>query len=205
MPPEPSEKKQNRGPGAGPENRRALVAAARVEFSARGLTVPLRAIAQRAGVGQGSLYRHFPTRTALAAAVFSENIDELEAEFLDAESPDAESPDAESPDATPGLREFFAVIAEQAFESGELSALLRSAADDVEVAMLGERMRTLAVVLLERERRAGRLLREVTPEEISTAVAMVAAVMTGIPAAQRGIVAQRACMLVLAGIVRPQR
>ena len=200
MPPEPSEKKQNRGPGAGPENRRALVAAARVEFSARGLTVPLRAIAQRAGVGQGSLYRHFPTRTALAAAVFSENIDELEAEFLE-----AESPDAESPDATPGLREFFAVIAEQAFESGELSALLRSAADDVEVAMLGERMRTLAVVLLERERRAGRLLREVTPEEISTAVAMVAAVMTGIPAAQRGIVAQRACMLVLAGIVRPQR
>lgn len=200
MPPEPSEKKQNRGPGAGPENRRALVAAARVEFSARGLTVPLRAIAQRAGVGQGSLYRHFPTRTALAAAVFSENIDELEAEFLE-----AESPDAESPDATPGLREFFAVIAEQAFESGELSPLLRSAADDVEVAMLGERMRTLAVVLLERERRAGRLLREVTPEEISTAVAMVAAVMTGIPAAQRGIVAQRACTLVLAGIVRPQR
>lgn len=195
MPSEPPEKKQNRGPGAGPENRRALVAAARVEFSARGLTVPLRAIAQRAGVGQGSLYRHFPSRTALAAAVFSENIDELEAEFLE----------AESPDAMPGLREFFAVIAEQAFESGELSALLRSAADDVEVAMLGERMRTLAVVLLERERRAGRLLREVTPEEISTAVAMVAAVMTGIPAAQRGIVAQRACALVLAGIVRPQR
>lgn len=200
MPSEPPEKKQNRGPGAGPENRRALVAAARVEFSARGLTVPLRAIAQRAGVGQGSLYRHFPTRTALAAAVFSENIDELEAKFLE-----AESPDAESPDATPGLREFFDVIAEQAFESGELSALLRSAADDVEVAMLGERMRTLAVVLLERERRAGRLLREVTAEEISTAVAMVAAVMTGIPAAQRGILAQRACTLVLAGIVRPGR
>lgn len=200
MPSEPLEKKQNRGPGAGPENRRALVAAARVEFSARGLTVPLRAIAQRAGVGQGSLYRHFPTRTALAAAVFSENIDELEAKFLE-----AESPDAESPDATPGLREFFDVIAEQAFESGELSALLRSAADDVEVAMLGERMRTLAVVLLERERRAGRLLREVTAEEISTAVAMVAAVMMGIPAAQRGILAQRACTLVLAGIVRPGR
>ncbi|MDN5686577.1 MAG: TetR/AcrR family transcriptional regulator [Brachybacterium sp.] len=200
MPSEPPEKKQNRGPGAGPENRRALVAAARVEFSARGLTVPLRAIAQRAGVGQGSLYRHFPTRTALAAAVFSENIDELEAKFLE-----AESPDAESPDATPGLREFFDVIAEQAFESGELSALLRSAADDVEVAMLGERMRTLAVVLLERERRAGRLLREVTAEEISTAVAMVAAVMMGIPAAQRGILAQRACTLVLAGIVRPGR
>lgn len=200
MPSQPPEKKQNRGPGAGPENRRALVAAARVEFSARGLTVPLRAVAQRAGVGQGSLYRHFPTRTTLAAAVFSENIDELEAEFLE-----TEPLEPESPDASPGLREFFAVIAEQAFESGELSALLRSAAHDVEVAMLGERMRTLAVVLLEREQRAGRLLREVTPAEISTAVAMVAGVMTGIPAEQRGVIAQRACSLVLAGIVRQER
>lgn len=205
MPSQPPEKKQNRGPGAGPENRRALVAAARVEFSARGLTVPLRSVAQRAGVGQGSLYRHFPTRTTLAAAVFSENIDELEAEFLETGPLEPESPDAGSLDASPGLREFFAVIAEQAFESGELSALLRSAADDVEVAKLGERMRTLAVVLLEREQKAGRLLREVTPAEISTAVAMVAGVMTGIPAEQRGVIAQRACSLVLAGIVRQER
>ena len=33
------------------------------------------AVAKRAGVGQGSLYRHFPDRTALAAAVFEENVE----------------------------------------------------------------------------------------------------------------------------------
>ncbi|HAN25892.1 MAG TPA: TetR/AcrR family transcriptional regulator, partial [Microbacterium ginsengisoli] len=59
----------NRGRAAGPANRAALLAAAREVFGEQGLSAPLSAVARRAGVGQGSLYRHFPTRTALAAAV----------------------------------------------------------------------------------------------------------------------------------------
>src|SRR4030095_13303143 len=58
----PRPAKPNRGPAAGPENRRALIAAAREVFSADGLQAPFSAVGQKAGVGQGSLYRHFPAR-----------------------------------------------------------------------------------------------------------------------------------------------
>lgn len=69
----------NRGPAAAESNRLALIAAGRRLFAARGYDVPLNAIAREAGVGQGVLYRHFPTRLSLALAVFAQNIDALAA------------------------------------------------------------------------------------------------------------------------------
>ncbi|MFU8840127.1 MAG: TetR/AcrR family transcriptional regulator [Nitriliruptoraceae bacterium] len=69
----------NRGPAAAAGNRAALLAAARQLFADQGYRVPLNAIARRAGVGQGSLYRHFPTRLDLALAIFEDNYAELEA------------------------------------------------------------------------------------------------------------------------------
>lgn len=69
----------NRGPAAAPGNRAALLASARRLFAERGYRVPLSAIARDAGVGQGSLYRHFPSRLDLALAIFEENFAELEA------------------------------------------------------------------------------------------------------------------------------
>jgi AcrR family transcriptional regulator len=53
-----------------------LVAAAREAFAEDGTSAPLEEIAQRAGVGIGTLYRHFPTRQALLEAVY---VDEVEA------------------------------------------------------------------------------------------------------------------------------
>ena len=72
-------RKANRGPSAGPENRAALIAAARVVFDEQGMNAPLSAVAKRAGVGQGSLYRHFPDRFSLALAVFDENMAQIDA------------------------------------------------------------------------------------------------------------------------------
>lgn len=69
----------NRGPAAASENRRAILDAARRLFTESGYHVPLSAIAKEAGVGQGVLYRHFPTRLDLAFAVFEENLAQLEA------------------------------------------------------------------------------------------------------------------------------
>ncbi len=54
------------------------MAAARRLFAERGFLVPLSAIARDAHVGQGVLYRHFPTRFDLAFAVFEDNFVELE-------------------------------------------------------------------------------------------------------------------------------
>ncbi|MEV7085443.1 helix-turn-helix domain-containing protein [Streptomyces sp. NPDC093085] len=68
----------NNGPKAAPRNRAALVAAAREIYAEQGMDAPLSAIARRAGVGQGVLYRHFPDRAAVAAAVLEENVREVE-------------------------------------------------------------------------------------------------------------------------------
>lgn len=67
----------NRGPAAAEDNRRALVASARRLFAVEGYNVPLSHVASHAGVGRASLYRHFPTRSDLAWAVFEENLVEL--------------------------------------------------------------------------------------------------------------------------------
>lgn len=70
--------KANRGPAAAAENRTAILRSARRLFAAQGFRVPLTAIARDAGVGQGVLYRHFPTRMDLALAVFDENLTRIE-------------------------------------------------------------------------------------------------------------------------------
>ncbi|MFD0527883.1 helix-turn-helix domain-containing protein [Kitasatospora arboriphila] len=51
-------------------NREALAAAAADVFAELGLDAPLDVIARRAGVGNATLYRHFPTREDLIGEVF---------------------------------------------------------------------------------------------------------------------------------------
>ncbi len=83
----------------GPRARRAdaqrnverLIAAARAAFAADGPNAPLDDIARAAGVGPGTLYRHFPTRLALFEAVYRDNVERLcaEGERLAATEPPA--------------------------------------------------------------------------------------------------------------------
>lgn len=53
----------------------ALLTAALEVFSSSGVDAPVREIAEKAGVGIGTLYRHFPQRADLVAAVFRREID----------------------------------------------------------------------------------------------------------------------------------
>jgi AcrR family transcriptional regulator len=55
-------------------NRAALLDAAREVFAEQGLEAPLEEIALRAGVGIGTLYRRFPTRTQLVAAALVDKV-----------------------------------------------------------------------------------------------------------------------------------
>jgi AcrR family transcriptional regulator len=57
-------------------NRARIIAAAREAIASAG-EVRLNAIARQAGVGQGTLYRHFPTRDDLLAEVYREDVGEL--------------------------------------------------------------------------------------------------------------------------------
>jgi AcrR family transcriptional regulator len=54
-----------------------IVATAKVLFAEHGADVPLDDIAKSAGVGAGTLYRHFPTREKLIEAVYRDEIEQL--------------------------------------------------------------------------------------------------------------------------------
>src|ERR1700716_4482802 len=58
-------------------NRERVLKAAKIVFSTGGWEGSLEAVAKRAGVGIGTLYRHFPTREALFEAVYRREVDEL--------------------------------------------------------------------------------------------------------------------------------
>jgi AcrR family transcriptional regulator len=60
-------------------NREKLVAVAQAAFAAADGPVALEAIAREAGVGIGTLYRHFPTREALVEAVYAAELDDVTA------------------------------------------------------------------------------------------------------------------------------
>lgn len=57
-------------------NVAAVVEAAKAVFGESGVDAPVREIAARAGVGVGTLYRHFPHRSDLVVAVFRQEIDD---------------------------------------------------------------------------------------------------------------------------------
>ena len=71
----------------------ALLEAAKTVFAKSGVDAPVREIADAAGVGLGTLYRHFPQRSELVAAVFRNEIDACAdaAPHLAAEHPPAEA------------------------------------------------------------------------------------------------------------------
>jgi AcrR family transcriptional regulator len=76
-------------------NFSSVLTAARSVFAAEGIDAPLEDIAKAAGVGKGTLYRHFATREHLLAAVLADRwatLGELAAE-LDAGLPAPPSPD----------------------------------------------------------------------------------------------------------------
>lgn len=148
--------RSNRGPAAADENRRALIAAAREILAERGLDAPYSAIASRAGVGQGTLYRHFPDKMTLAAAVFESNVDELE-----------ESASIEAL--------FDAIVAQTQVAAAFLSAAL-PANGSPELMHLRERVVALVENLLARDQAAGRVDSSVEPEDVQVIILMLSRV-----------------------------
>ncbi len=58
-------------------NRARVLQVAYEVFAEQGLAVPIDEIARRAGVGAGTVYRHFPTKEALFEAVFDERVRQI--------------------------------------------------------------------------------------------------------------------------------
>ena len=174
------ERKPNRGPSAGPGNRRALIAAAREVFATEGLQAPFSAVAKKAGVGQGSLYRHFPDRLSLAVAVFDENLDELDLAVAPA-------------DAT--LDDLLDAIIGQVVVSTAFIDLIWHNRHDERVTHLSDKLAGIVERVLVREQAAGRLGNHVESADVLLAITMLADVISRADAAERPDVARRAWSL----------
>ncbi|WP_258070718.1 TetR/AcrR family transcriptional regulator [Pseudoclavibacter sp. AY1F1] len=172
--------KANRGPSAGPENRRALIEAARVVFAEGGVDAPLSAVAKRAGVGQGSLYRHFPDRAALALAVFGEAIVELEDLSAAPES---------------DLSDLLDLIVQQMLVSVGLIQLTLTDAADAQGESVRGRMLSVLGVALRREWSAGRVGEDITAEDVLLLLSMLAGVLPRTPRDEREATARRSVEL----------
>jgi AcrR family transcriptional regulator len=172
-----AETRQNRGPAAAADNRRALIAAAREVYAEGGLAAPFSAVAKRAGVGQGSLYRHFPDRTALAVAVFEDNVRDLE-EYTAA------------PDRT--IEDLLDRVVDQAVVSTAFIQLVTADLTDPRVATLGERFHAVVERLVARDHAAGRIGAHVEIEDVTMATGMLATELARTDAAARPAASARA-------------
>jgi AcrR family transcriptional regulator len=169
--------RQNRGPAAAADNRRALIAAAREVYAEGGLSAPFSAVAKRAGVGQGSLYRHFPDRTSLAVAVFEDNVRDLEEYTSD-------------PERT--IDDLFDRLVDQAVVSTAFIELITADLTDARVAVLGARFQALVERLVTRDRAARRVGTHIETDDVTLAAGMLATELARADPAQRSVVARRA-------------
>ncbi|GAA2218030.1 TetR/AcrR family transcriptional regulator [Promicromonospora sukumoe] len=150
----------NLGPRAAAGNRAALLAAAREIFGSGGTDAPLSAVAKRAGVGQGSLYRHFPDRLDLVVAVFEEQV--VAVEEL------AATPDAD-------LADLLGLVTRNAVDSVGFVDLVRSRVPaDERIVALGERVAAALGTRLAGATGSGDVPAGTTSDDLLLAVAMMA-------------------------------
>jgi AcrR family transcriptional regulator len=144
-------------------NRERLLAAAKVVFSAGGSGASLEAVAREAGVGIGTLYRHFPTREALFEAVYRREVQQLAdlAEELKEEAPPTEA-------LRLWLRSTVQLVATK---KGMMTALAVVAEGSCELfATSFERLTAAAGTLLERAVAAGEVRSDIGPEDLVRAL-----------------------------------
>ena len=156
--------KASRGPRSDLlRNRERLLAAAREVFSEGGPDASLEAVARTAGLGIGTLYRHFPTREALFHAVYRREIDELVdlAEHL-----------AEDPQPVDALRRWLhANVGMIATKKGMLAALAPAPDSSRELyADSAERLIRSVGILMARAVAAGEIRDDISPEDLMRAL-----------------------------------
>jgi AcrR family transcriptional regulator len=139
-------------------NRERIVSTARGAFAAEGVQVSVEEIACRAGVGMGTLYRHFPAKEDLIDAVLEDSF----AEFITAAE---EALAAE--DAWAGFRGFFERVFELHVENRGLKDLIATRSHGrARVDAMRKRMRPLVSRLVERAQEQGALRADFTAEDM---------------------------------------
>jgi AcrR family transcriptional regulator len=144
-------------------NRERVLEAAKLVFSQGGTEAGLEAVARQAGVGIGTLYRHFPTREALYEAVYRREVEQLAdmAGRLAAELPPLQ-----------GLRQWIGALVEFiATKKGMATALALAAHKPPELmTYTSSRLQEAIGVLLRPAARAGEIRSDIGPDDLLRAV-----------------------------------
>jgi AcrR family transcriptional regulator len=144
-------------------NRERVLEAAKTIFSAGGSDASLEAVAKRAGVGIGTLYRHFPAREDLYEAVYRREVEQIVelAEQLKRKAPPVEA-----------LRRWLRSIVEfVATKKGMSAALALAASGSSElIAYSFDRLTKAAGALLARAVASGEIRSDVSPEDLIRAL-----------------------------------
>jgi AcrR family transcriptional regulator len=137
-------------------NRERVLDAARRAFAEQGYAVPLDEIAAAAGVGPGTVYRHFPTKEALFEAVSVANVEDLAA--------DARAR-AEHADPALAFTGFLGLLADQAVAKRDLPDAFAGAGADAMAAAVAQ-MHDALGLLLAKAQEAGGVRRDVMVNDL---------------------------------------
>jgi AcrR family transcriptional regulator len=139
-------------------NRQSLIDAAHAVYGQRGLDAPLDDIARYAGVGNATLYRHFPTRCALASAVFADTLHRVL---------DAAHEALRNPDPWAGFAAHVKFLCRlQATDRGLADLLTTEVAGAPELEDLRHRTHAAFARLARRARDSGQLRPDFVPQDI---------------------------------------
>lgn len=139
-------------------NRARVLQVAREQLAAGDDSLQLNAIARLAGVGVGTVYRHFPNQHALREALSAERFRELVGEAQAA---------AEAEDALAGLHRLLRFALARALEDTGFAAVLESAADaEAHTSQLKAELDRAVAHLLDRARLAGAIRRDVEADDV---------------------------------------
>jgi AcrR family transcriptional regulator len=146
-------------------NRAKVLAAARAAFAAEGRVVALDEIARRAGVGAGTVYRHFATKELLFEAVITDRLHALRDDAIDRLA-------VADQDAGIAFFEFFAEMIRSAVVNRAVSdalAVAPHATIDAVGVVKGELMVHFGA-LLQRAQLAGAVCGDIQPDDLSALV-----------------------------------
>ena len=144
-------------------NRERVLEAAKAVFSAGGPEASLEAVAKRAGVGIGTLYRHFPTRQDLFEAVYRREVEQL-SEFAEHLRSAKDPVDA----LRRWLRSNVEFVATKKGMSAALALTFQSSSDLAAFSM--DRLTKAIGSLLDRAVAAGQMRADVSPEDLLRAL-----------------------------------
>ena len=140
-------------------NRARVLEVAIATFAAEGLSVPIHEIARRAGVGTGTVSRHFPTKEALYEAIVHDRVGRLVAQAR-----------ALTATEDPGTAffDFFSLMVNEFAANLGLADALAGAGFNVEAAAAGSKHDVIGAMrqLLTRAQKAGAVRKDIEPAEV---------------------------------------